>query len=93
MGYGIAVSLGAAFFHDRRLGHPVRCVADSSVLFFDGGFSNIAPYSAEIFPVRLSARAVGLAQLANGIGKIVGPLCLAVIAGAYNLIRKATMTR
>jgi MFS transporter, putative metabolite:H+ symporter len=63
-----------------------------AALFFDGGFSNIAPYSAEIFPVRLSARGVGLAQAANGVGKIAGPLCLAVIAGASNLITpKATI--
>jgi len=63
-----------------------------AALFFDGGFSNIAPYSAEIFPVRLSARGVGLAQAANGVGKIAGPLCLALIAGASNLITpKATI--
>jgi MFS transporter, putative metabolite:H+ symporter len=33
-----------------------------AALFFDGGFSNIAPYSAEIFPVQLAARGVGLAK-------------------------------
>ena len=27
-----------------------------------------------------------LAQFANGVGKIVGPLCLALIAGADNLV-------
>jgi putative MFS transporter len=40
----------------------------------------------------LSARGVGLAQAANGVGKIAGPLCLALIAGASNLITpKATI--
>jgi putative MFS transporter len=58
----------------------------AGALFFDGGFSNLGPYPAEIFPVQLSGRAVGLAQFANGIGKIVGPLCLALIAGADNLV-------
>ena len=95
MGYGIAVSLGAAaLFFDRTLfGYPAFIVLlIPAALFFDGGFSNIAPYSAEIFPVRLSARGVGLAQAANGVGKIAGPLCLAMIAGAANLITpKATM--
>jgi MFS transporter, putative metabolite:H+ symporter len=63
-----------------------------AALFFDGGFSNIAPYSAEIFPVQLAARGVGLAQASNGIGKIAGPLCLALIAGTSNLITpKATV--
>src|SRR5258708_8224376 len=89
MGYGIAFSLGAAaLFFDRTIfGYPAFVVLlIPAALFFDGGFSNIAPYSAEIFPVRLSARGVGLAQAANGVGKIAGPLCLALIAGASNLI-------
>ncbi|MCA6124270.1 MFS transporter [Bradyrhizobium sp. WSM 1704] len=89
MGYGIALSLGAAaLFFDRIIfGYPAFVVLlIPAALFFDGGFSNIAPYSAEIFPVRLSARGVGLAQAANGVGKISGPLCLALIAGASNLI-------
>jgi putative MFS transporter len=95
MGYGIALSLGAAaLFFDRTIfGYPAFVVLlIPAALFFDGGFSNIAPYSAEIFPVRLSARGVGLAQAANGVGKIAGPLCLALIAGASNLITpKATI--
>src|SRR6516225_5580301 len=95
MGYGIAASLGAAgLFFDRTLfGYPAFVVLlIPAALFFDGGFSNIAPYSAEIFPVRLSARGVGLAQAANGVGKIAGPLCLALIAGTSNLITpKATI--
>ena len=89
MGYGIAVSLGlAAFFHNDFVGSvPLFLVfLIVGALFFDGGFSNLAPYPAEIFPVQLSGRAVGLAQFANGIGKIVGPLCLAVIAGADNFV-------
>lgn len=95
MGYGIALSLGAAalFFDRTMFGYPAFVVLlIPAALFFDGGFSNIAPYSAEIFPVRLSARGVGLAQAANGVGKISGPLCLALIAGASNLITpKATI--
>jgi len=89
MGYGIAVSLGlAAFFHNDFVGSvPLFLVfLIVGALFFDGGFSNLGPYPAEIFPVQLSGRAVGLAQFANGIGKIVGPLCLAVIAGADNFV-------
>jgi putative MFS transporter len=81
------------FFDRTILGWPAFVVLlIPAALFFDGGFSNIAPYSAEIFPVRLSARGVGLAQAANGVGKIAGPLCLALIAGTSNLISpKATM--
>ncbi|TXL81632.1 MFS transporter [Vineibacter terrae] len=89
MGYGIAVTLGAAaLFHDQfAAGWPLFMIMIVlGALFFDGGFSNIGPYSAEIFPVRLAARGVGLAQAANGVGKIAGPLCLALIAGTGNFV-------
>lgn len=89
MGYGTAISLGlAAYFHNEFAGSvPLFLVfLIIGALFFDGGFSNLAPYPAEIFPVQLSGRAVGLAQLSNGVGKIVGPLCLALIAGADNFV-------
>jgi MFS transporter, putative metabolite:H+ symporter len=52
----------------------------------EGGFSNLAPYTVERFGVTLGARASGLGQAANGIGKIVGPLSLALIAGSGNLV-------
>ncbi|HSZ91871.1 MAG TPA: MFS transporter [Acetobacteraceae bacterium] len=61
------------------------------MFFFDGGLSNATPYSAEVFPVELLGRGTGLVQACNGIGKILGPLVLAVIAGAGNLVTpKAT---
>jgi MFS transporter, putative metabolite:H+ symporter len=47
---------------------------------------NLAAYTAEIFPVQLAARAVGLGQTANGAGKIADPLSLALIAGTDNLV-------
>jgi putative MFS transporter len=56
------------------------------MFFFDGGLSNATPYSAEVFPVELLGRGTGLVQACNGIGKILGPLVLAVIAGAGNLV-------
>jgi len=55
-------------------------------LFFEGGLANIAPYSVEVFGVRLGARSVGLAQAANAIGKIFGPVVLALIAGTSNFV-------
>ncbi|TIH44689.1 MFS transporter, partial [Klebsiella pneumoniae] len=74
MGYGTAVTLAlAAYFHNDFAGSvPLFLVfLIIGAVFFDGGFSNIGPYPAEIFPVQLSGRAVGLAQLSNGVGKIV----------------------
>src|ERR1043166_7949888 len=52
----------------------------------DGGFSNLAPYTVEVFGVRLGARSSGLGQAANGVGKILGPLSLALIAGTGNIV-------
>lgn len=41
--------------------------------------------------MRLAARGFMLAQAANGLGKILGPLCLAMIAGSNNVVStKAT---
>lgn len=59
--------------------------------FYSGCFSNMSPYVVEVFPVSLGARAFGLAQASNGIGKILGPVCLALIAGSGDVVSpKAT---
>jgi putative MFS transporter len=63
----------------------------ASAFFVEGGFSNLAPYTVEQYGVRLGARSSGLGQAANGIGKILGPLALALLAGSGNVIApKAT---
>jgi putative MFS transporter len=76
-------------------------VGDSSVFallivfgaaFYSGMFSNISPYVVEVFPVSLGGRAFGLAQASNGVGKILGPVCLALIAGSNDVVSpKATV--
>src|SRR6185369_562593 len=49
------------------------------------------PYTVEQYGVRLGARSSGLGQAANGVGKILGPLALALIAGSDNIVSpKAT---
>ena len=59
--------------------------------FYSGCFSNMSPYVVEVFPVSLGARAFGLAQAGNGVGKILGPVCLALIAGNHDVVSpKAT---
>jgi putative MFS transporter len=37
----------------------------------------MSPQVVEVIPVALGARAFGLAQASNGIGKTLGPVCLA----------------
>ena len=94
MGYGSAVILLLAGLLNQHFvaGWSVFAlliVAGAAV--YSGGFANIAPYTVEAFPVRLGARAAGLAQSVNGLGKIVGPLFLALIAGTGDVISpKAT---
>jgi putative MFS transporter len=94
VGFGIAISLGlAAVLHNAFLFELPLFVVLLAIgaLFYDGGYCTLSPYTAEIFPTRLAARGFGLAQSASGLGKIVGPLCLALIAGSSNLISaKAT---
>jgi putative MFS transporter len=84
-----AVCLGlAAFYHDALVGgFPLMIILIAAAAFFcEGGFSNLAPYTVEQYGVRLGARSSGLGQAANGVGKIVGPLALALIAGSDNII-------
>ncbi len=54
--------------------------------FFDGGYSNLNTYAAELYPVRLGALAMGVSAAAAGVGKILGPLALGLIAGTSNLV-------
>jgi putative MFS transporter len=88
-GLGMAITLGAAgLCYDKTLfGEPAFIILlVVGALFFDGAFANAAPYAAEVFPVRLAARGTGLSQAANGVGKILGPMSLALIAGTSNLL-------
>jgi len=61
----------------------------ASAFFAEGGFSNLAPYTVEQYGVALGSRSSGLGQAANGVGKIVGPLALALLAGSSNVIAPA----
>jgi putative MFS transporter len=94
VGFGIAACLAlAALFHNSFAGGlPIFVPAlTAGAIFYDGGYSTLSPYTAEVFPTRLAARGYGLAQGASGLGKIIGPLFLALIAGSNNLISaKAT---
>jgi putative MFS transporter len=63
----------------------------ASAFCVEGGFSNLAPYTVEQYGVNMGSRSSGLGQAANGVGKILGPLALALLAGSSNVIApKAT---
>lgn len=58
-------------------------------VFADSGFAVMGMYTTEIWPSRLRGRGSGLCYMAGSIGKIVGPLGLAMMIGATNLLRPA----
>lgn len=60
-----------------------------STFCIEGGLSNLAPYTVESYGVNLGVRSSGLGQTANGVGKIIGPLSLALIAGTSHLVAPA----
>jgi putative MFS transporter len=56
-------------------------------LFADGGFAIVGPYSAEVWPAGLRTSGMGLTYGFGGIGKIIGPLGLALIVGSSNIVK------
>ncbi len=88
-GFGLAVGIAlTGIFHSAFVGgFPVfALLLMGTNVFMQGGFCNLAPYSIEVFGVRLGGRASGLNQASNGVGKILGPLSLALIAGSGRLL-------
>jgi putative MFS transporter len=55
--------------------------------FADGGFAIVGPYAAEVWPSRLRASGMGAAYGFGGVGKIIGPLGLALIVGSSNIVK------
>ena len=64
------------------------------VYFFgEGGFAVVGPYSAEVWPSSLRTTGMGFSYGIGGIGKVIGPLGLALILGSSNLVKpQATPT-
>ena len=55
--------------------------------FADGGFAIVGPYGAEIWPSHLKTSGMGSAYGFGGIGKIIGPVGLALIVGSQNYVK------
>jgi putative MFS transporter len=58
----------------------------AAAFFVDGGFANLAPYTSEIYPTSLRTHGMGLAWTASGVGRLLGPLGVALIAGTGDLV-------
>lgn len=89
-----AALLVAALFHSVFLaGVSVFWLAlIASDFFTNGGFAIIGPYAAEVWPLSLRTSGMGSAYGFGGLGKILGPVSLALIAGTANFVTpKATL--
>ena len=83
----------ANFWSSTLGGWPVIFLSFIAVYFFiNGGWSITGPYSTEIWPQRLRGTGMGSAYGIGGIGRIFGPMILAMFAGSANLVMpKATV--
>jgi putative MFS transporter len=89
-GFGAAVLvILAGYLHNAYLGAtPVFWLMIVLGYFFaDGGFAIVGPYAAEVWPARLRASGMGSTYGFGGIGKIIGPLGLALIVGSSNIVK------
>lgn len=92
VGFGAAACLmAAALWHSVFLGAVslfwlLLIAAD---MFVEGGFAIVGPYASEVWPASLRATGMGAAYGFGGLGKVLGPLCLALIVGSSNIITPA----
>jgi MFS transporter, putative metabolite:H+ symporter len=59
----------------------------AAFFFADGGFAIVGPYAAEVWPSHLRTTGMGSAYGFGGIGKIIGPVGLALIVGSDNYLK------
>ena len=84
----------AGYFHDAHIGTvSVFFLLIMIQRFFgDGSYAIIGPYMAEVWPARLRTSGMGLGYGVGNLGKILGPLGLALIIGSSNYVNpKATL--
>jgi putative MFS transporter len=89
IGIGGALAMAAAgHFHDVYLGTiSVFFVLIMVQRFFgDASYAIIGPYIAEVWPNRLRASGMGFSYGIGNLGKIIGPLGLALIVGSSNYV-------
>jgi MFS transporter, putative metabolite:H+ symporter len=55
--------------------------------FGDASYAVIGPYTAEVWPAALRASGMGVGYGTGNIGKVIGPLGLAIIVGTSNFVK------
>jgi len=95
IGFGGALTMAlAGYLHDAYIGTvSVFFLLIMVQRFFgDGSYAIIGPYLAEVWPTGLRASGMGLGYGVGNVGKILGPLGLALIVGSSNYVSpKATL--
>src|SRR6202000_997421 len=88
LGAGI-LTIAAGYNYDTtRFGVSAFWLVLSAAFFFaDGGFAIVGPYAAEVWPSHLRTTGMGSAYGFGGIGKIIGPVGLALIVGSNNYLK------
>jgi len=61
----------------------------AQTFFGSANYSVVGPYMAEIWPARLRASGMGISYGVGNLGKFIGPLGLALIMGAGDVIKPA----
>jgi putative MFS transporter len=87
------VALGGYYHSYTLLGFSVFWLMMNAQSFIgSGGYAIIGPYSAEVWPAHLRASGMGSAYGFGSLGKIIGPLGLALIVGSSDVVSpKATL--
>jgi putative MFS transporter len=84
----------AGYLHDAYLGafSVFYLMQLLHSFLYNGNFSVVFPYMAELWPAQLRASGFGLVYGVSNLGKFIGPAGLALIAGASNYVSpKATL--
>jgi putative MFS transporter len=90
LGFGAGVlTILAGYQYDATLfGISAFWLLLAAAFFFaDGGFAIVGPYAAEVWPSHLRTSGMGSAYGFGGIGKIIGPVGLALIMGSGNYLK------
>jgi MFS transporter, putative metabolite:H+ symporter len=90
LGFGAGLLLIIAGYHydETIFGlSALWLILAAAVFFAGGGWAVVGPYAAEIWPSHLKTTGMGSAYGFGGIGKITGPLGLALILGSNNYLK------
>ncbi len=88
LGAGVLIIVAGYNYNATIMGLSALWLLLALAFFFaDGGFAIVGPYAAEVWPSHLRTTGMGSAYGFGGIGKIIGPLGLALIVGSNNYLK------